>query len=227
MGIIPLHARGFTTNQTTKTSMLLLSRVRGLVTPSRFYHARPSLKWKCSALWCFHNIKQWWKWSWRKHSCWSPSILPGPVFLIFKPPPTSVRNFLQRSMGESPLILINSAVLLFLGDPTTCTLSRAFWDAKVLSAECLQLADCYFLSFRLTHSIYTTDPTWTSLGDFKLNISPSELIATFPTFLNLLLFLCSHPRNYNHHPSHCLGRNTGVFVDQSEPTRPALLYPIA
>lgn len=123
MGIIPLHVRGFITNQTTKTSMLLVSRGRGLVTHSRFYHAWPSLKWKRSALWCFHNIKQWWKWSWRKHSSCSPFILPGPV-------------------------------LLFLGDPTTCTLSRAFWDAKAPSAERLQLADCYFLSFRLTPSIY-------------------------------------------------------------------------
>lgn len=88
----------------------------------------------------------------------------------------------------SPLVLVNSAVLLFLRDSPACTVSRAFWNAKVPLSSDYSLPTIISWATDSSTLWYTTDPTRTSLEYFKLKISPSELLTTFPTYLNRLLF---------------------------------------
>lgn len=143
-----------------------------------------------------------------------------PVFLTFKPQPkllSSVHDFLQKSMEASPLVLINLAVLLFLRDSPTSTVSRAFWNTKVPLSNVYSLPTVISWATGSGKLWYTIAPTQTSLEYLKLKISPSQLFTTFLTYLNLLLFWVPNQETrtitHPHHP----GRNMRVSVDQRPP----------
>lgn len=72
---------------------------------------------------------------------------------------------------------------------------------------------------------YSTDPTLTSLGYLKLKIPPGELITTFSTYLNLLLFPCSHPTLELPLPHPLPPRQMyRRFVDQHTPLQPPPIW---
>lgn len=127
----------------------------------------------------------------------------------------------------SPLVLVNSAVLLFLRDSPTYTVSRAFWNAKVPLSSVYSLPTIISWATDSSTLWYTTDPTRTSLEYFKLKISPSELLTTFPTYLNLLLFCVPIQETKTIHPPPLPWQKYGGFVDQRTwPLSQPLWYPI-